>query len=184
MAANNQKITVKLVLVAVAMFGFGFALVPLYDVFCDVTGLGGKTGGPYEAAAQQIIDESRWVTVQFSTTNNDGMPWVFKPNIEEIKVHPGQAVDVSFYVKNPAAREIIGQAVPSISPFEAAEFFHKTECFCFNQQLLKQNEEMDMPLRFIVDRDLPKHVKRLTLGYTLFDASNYKDESRIVTAMK
>ncbi len=159
----------RLILVVVGMFGFGFALVPLYDVFCDVTGLNGKTQGQYVQSDATVIDESRWVTVQFMANNNDGMSWAFKPEQRSIKVHPGALNSVAFYAKNPSHLEMVAQAVPSVSPFRAAEYLHKTECFCFKQQKLAAGEQRDMPLRFIVDRDLPEEINTFTLSYTLFD---------------
>jgi cytochrome c oxidase assembly protein subunit 11 len=161
----------KLLLVVMGMFGFGFALVPLYDVFCDLTGLNGKTAGVYRPTEQIEIDKDRIVTVQFMANNNDGMTWEFRPTQRSVKVHPGELNSVTFYASNPTAKAMIGQAVPSVSPFHVASHLHKTECFCFEQQLLEANEEREMPLRFIIDRDLPEDVNTLTLSYTLFDVT-------------
>lgn len=166
---TTDRMIRRLVLVVVGMFGFGFALVPLYDVFCDITGLNGKTDGRYIQSETGWVDKTRLVTVQFMTNNNDGMPWEFKPLQRSIKVHPGELNAVAFYAKNPTDEVMIAQAVPSVSPFYAAEYLHKTECFCFEQQKLKEGEEIEMPLRFIVDTELPGEVSTLTLSYTLFD---------------
>lgn len=162
----------KLVAVVVGMFGFGFALVPLYDLICDVTGLNGKTGEQYTSAAKQEVDENRIVTIQFITNNNIGMPWEFRPTVRSMEVRPGELNETNFYVRNPAGRTITGQAVPSVAPFRAAQYLHKTECFCFDQQELKSGESLDMPMRFIVDAGLPKEVTTLTLSYTIFDISD------------
>lgn len=161
----------RMLLIAVAMFGFGFALVPLYDVFCEVTGLNGKTSADKYEVTDTAIDTSRTVKVQFVTTNNDGMVWDFKPTVAEMTVHPGEVASTEFYARNPKGIDMTAQAIPSLVPFKAAEYFHKTECFCFNQQSLAAGEEVQMPLRFIVDKDLPKHVKTITLAYTLFDVT-------------
>ncbi len=161
----------RLLLVVVGMFGFGFALVPLYDVFCDVTGLNGKTNAEAYVPASQLVDTSREVKVQFIATNNEDMNWDFKPEIFELRVNPGQQVHTTFYARNPGGELMVAQAIPSVSPGEAAEYFHKTECFCFNQQTLAGGEAIDMPLSFIVDRDLPRTVNTITLSYTLFDVT-------------
>jgi cytochrome c oxidase assembly protein subunit 11 len=168
---TTQKMVIKLFVVVVGMFGFGFALVPLYDVFCEVTGLNGKTDTKAYEAVDVKIDTSRLITVQFVATNNDKMNWEFKPEVNTIKVHPGELASTTFFAKNPSNFRMVAQAIPSVSPGRAAEFFHKTECFCFNQQVLMANESVDMPLRFIVDQDLPKNVHTITLAYTLFDVT-------------
>ena len=167
--SNNSKTVKKLLLVVVAMFGFGFALVPLYDVFCDITGLNGKTNGTAVAYTATGIDKSRLIKVQFITRNAQGIPWKFEPVINEITVHPGEMKLVSFYAKNNAAHDIIGQAVPSVSPGLAANYFHKIECFCFTQQPLKAAEEVEMTLQFYIDLELPEDINTLTLSYTLYD---------------
>ncbi len=172
MSASIAKTALRLLGVTVAMFGFGFALVPLYDVFCDVTGLNGKTAKQAYTAVGAEVDRSRSIKVQFLATNNDGMAWKFKPTITEISVHPGELAETEFFAKNPSANAMIAQAVPSLVPFKAAEYFHKTECFCFNQQTLAGGQEILMPLRFIVDQDIPKDVHTITLAYTLFDVTD------------
>jgi len=169
---SHSRLTAKLLLGAVVMFGFGFALVPLYNVFCEITGLNGKTGGQYAYEAAQVeVDENRLVTIQFRATNNAGMSWQFEPAVREIQVHPGELTEVSFYARNPSADAMVGQAVPSVSPFRAADYLHKTECFCFNQQTLAAGQEIDMPLLFFIDQDIPEDVTKLTLSYTLFDVT-------------
>ncbi len=162
----------RLVGVVVGMFAFGFALVPLYDVFCEITGANGKTAGQYTVTEATKVDLDRTITVQFLTTNNAGMPWEFRPEKRSIKIHPGELNSTTFYARNPTSHSIVAQAVPSISPFHAAEYMHKTECFCFDQQQLDAGEARDMPLRFIIDPDLPADVTTLTLSYTLFDVTD------------
>ena len=170
-ATPLRTLVARLLLVTVGMFGFGFALVPLYDLFCDVTGLNGKTNTEAFVPVAELIDTTRQVTVQFVATNNENMQWEFRPEVFKVKVHPGQEIETMFYARNPSAKEMIGQAIPSVSPGRAAAYFHKTECFCFNQQILTGGEAVDMPLKFIVDRDVPDNVKTITLSYTLFDVT-------------
>ncbi len=168
---STGRLVAKLCLLTVGMFGFAFALVPLYDVFCEITGINGKTQNkPYEAVAAEV-DESRTVKVQFIATNNDGMSWEFGPSDNVVRVHPGAITETTFSAKNPTAEFMTGQAIPSVMPLKAAQYFHKTECFCFNSQQLEAGEAVEMPLKFIVDQDLPKDVKTITLSYTLFDVT-------------
>jgi len=166
---ETRGMVTRLVLVTMAMFAFGFLLVPLYDVFCEITGLNGKTGGKYEPVAAMTVDKERTITVQFLTNNNAGMPWEFRPEVRSMKVHPGEVVLTTFYARNPSGDAMVAQAVPSVSPMKGAGYFHKTECFCFEQQQLEGGADVDMPLRFIVDTQLPDDVTTLTLSYTLFD---------------
>lgn len=153
------------------MFGFGFALVPLYDVFCKVTGLNGKTGrAEARLAIIKGIDKNRPVTVEFVANVGAGFPWEFKPSVNKLQIHPGELRQTSFYAKNLSGRAIAGRAVPSVAPNHAARFFIKTECFCFTEQKLGADESKEMPVRFIVDPDLPADIKTLTLSYTFFEA--------------
>jgi len=146
-------------------------MVPLYNVMCDVLGINGKTSGEAYTSVQAGVDESREITVQFIATNNEGMPWEFKPGQTIMRVHPGAANDTVFYARNPLPERMVAQAIPSVSPGRAAEYFHKTECFCFNQQPLAGETSAEMPLRFIVDRDLPRDIRTITLSYTIFDVT-------------
>lgn len=166
--ASNGKVIARLLILVIAMFGFGFALVPLYDVFCDVTGLNGKTGNRIELADAPVIDNSRLVKVQFIANLNDSMPWQFKPMTKSIKVHPGVPTTVNYYAKNNTGHVITGQAVPSVAPGLAAAYFQKTECFCFTEQKLEAGEEKLMPVNFIVDSSLPDNFNELILSYTFF----------------
>ena len=163
----------KLGAVAVAMFAFVFVvMVPLYNALCDALGINGKTSVERYRAVEATVDTSREIRVSFVATNNDGMPWEFRPTDTVLRVNPGAVNDTVFYAKNPLAKNMVAQAVPSISPSRAAEFFHKTECFCFNQQPLEGGAETEMPLQFIVDQDLPVDIKSITLSYTIFDVTS------------
>jgi len=163
----------KMAAVAVAMFAFVFVvMVPLYNVLCDALGINGKTSGERYEAVEIRIDESREITVQFVATNNEGMPWEFKPTVTMMKEHPGAVNDTLFLVHNPLPRDMVAQAIPSISPSRAAEYFHKTECFCFNQQPLGGEQRAEMPLQFIIDQELPRDIRTITLSYTIFDVTD------------
>jgi cytochrome c oxidase assembly protein subunit 11 len=165
--------SIKLVGVAIGMFAFVFVvMVPLYDVLCDALGINGKTSGEAYTSVQAGVDESREITIQFVATNNDGMPWEFRPDTNIMKVHPGGVNDTVFFAHNPLPDAMVAQAIPSVAPSRAAQYFHKTECFCFNQQPLEGKGSADMPLQFIVDRDLPSDIKTITLSYTIFDVTD------------
>lgn len=174
LSANPTVDTViKLVVVSAAMFAFVFVvMVPLYNVLCDVLGINGKTSGEAYTAVSATVDDSREITVQFIAMNNEDMPWGFRPSVTMMKVHPGAANDTVFLAENATPEAMVAQAIPSISPSRAAEYFHKTECFCFNQQPLDGNSAAEMPLQFIVDQDLPRDIRTITLSYTLFDVTD------------
>jgi cytochrome c oxidase assembly protein subunit 11 len=169
----NLDTTAKLAVVSVVMFAFVFVvMVPLYNVLCDVLGINGKPSGEVYTAVPAAVDVSRTVTVQFLATNNAGMPWEFRPSTTVMKVNPGAVNDTVFFARNPLPQAMIAQAIPSISPARAAEYFHKTECFCFNQQPLEGESSAEMPLQFIVDQDLPRDIRTITLSYTIFDVTD------------
>lgn len=168
----------KLVVVAMAMFAFVFVvMVPLYNVLCDALGINGKTSGEAYTSVQVVVDESREVTIQFVATNNEGMPWDFGPSVSAMKVHPGAVNDTVFYARNPLPKAMVAQAIPSVSPARAAEYFHKTECFCFNQQPLDGKASAEMPLQFIIDQDLPRDIRTITLSYTIFDVTDMASDT-------
>lgn len=169
---RTDKLVKKLLIIVVSMFGFGFALVPLYTVFCDITGLNGKPANTAAKLNEMGIDTSRTITVQFITRTAKGIPWQFKPVINEIEVHPGETTLVNFFAKNESVNNMVAQAIPSVSPGKAAAYFHKIECFCFNQQPLNANETTEMGLQFYVDTELPDEVSTITLSYTLYDITN------------
>lgn len=181
MSKANHKTAGKLVVVAMLMFGFGFALVPLYGLVCDAFGLNGRfldiQSGEYTAvegekkgrALAARVDKDRTVTIQFFTTLNQNMNWEFKPLVRKVEVHPGEISEVRFYAKNLTEKAIVGQATPSLQPSRAVKYFTKMECFCFTQQTLRSGEAVEMPLKFVVDPDLPKNINTITLAYTFFD---------------
>jgi cytochrome c oxidase assembly protein subunit 11 len=167
----NQRVVKQLGIAAVLMFGFGFALVPLYDVFCDITGINGKTGRiALEEALSQQVDEDRLVTVEFLATVHTDLPWEFRPMVKRIKVHPGEVTEVNYFASNKTENLVAGQAVPSLAPGLAAKYFNKTECFCFTRQTLGPGESKEMPLRFVVDPELPANVRTVSLSYTFYQA--------------
>lgn len=169
---SNRRLTARLALSALAMFGFGFLLVPLYDVFCEVTGINGKTNSEAVAAPVTAIDMTRMVTVEFLTQGAAGGKWRFKPMQRKLSVHPGALHTANFEVQNLTNNNLIVQAIPSVSPGPAASYLNKTECFCFNQQPLKPGETRLLPLRFFVDTSLPDEMQLFTLSYTLFDITD------------
>ncbi len=162
----------KLAAVVLLMFGFGFALVPLYGAICQLTGLNGKNTSLLAAGkVQEQVDRNRTVKVQFLTTVNGGRVWSFSADQAEIEVHPGQLYTVYFDAKNEQDQDVVGQAVPSVAPWNAAKHLHKTECFCFSQQAFKAGEARHMPVRFTLDPELPADVDTVTLSYTFFDVT-------------
>ena len=170
---KQQRNVYKLFLIPVVMFGFGYLMVPLYDVFCDVTGLNGKTGSVSVAeAASQTRDENRLIKVQFLSSVNENGLWEFKADQFSMMVHPGQVYHATYTAKNLANKSVISQSIPSVSPSEAAEHFNKTACFCFTEQAFEANEVRTLPLTFIIDADVQEDVDTVTLSYTLFTKSN------------
>ena len=177
--SKNSSLAIKLAGAAILMFGFGFAMVPLYDVFCDVTGLNGKTKGKVEIAegdSRIQAEKERLITVQFLAMNNEGAPIDFGPKIPSIQVHPGEVKVIEYYAKNLTNYELTSQSVPSVSPLGAAEYLNKMECFCFEKQVIAVGETKDMPLRFYVDKAIPESMTKLTLNYTIFDITEGKSE--------
>lgn len=172
---NVTKTAGKLGVLAMLMFGFGYALIPLYNVFCEVTGLNGKTGTVSSQQVEKIVvDMNRVVTVQFDTTINGNLPWRFKSVEKKLRVHPGEVKDAVFVVENTSDRAIVGQAIPSVAPAEASIYFNKTECFCFTQQTLAPGETKEMLVRFVVGNELPDKISTMTLSYTFFMAPEDK----------
>ena len=160
----------NLIGIVVGMFAFGWLLVPMYDVFCEITGLNGKVTGPSALSEESLaITEQRELLVQFMTHNNESMPWFFDSEKSQMRVITGNQYEATFVFHNTTAKEMVGQVIPSVSPGRGAEYFHKTECFCFESQPLDANSSIEMPLAFIVDQDLPEDIKTITLSYTLFD---------------
>ncbi|OFE13301.1 cytochrome c oxidase assembly protein [Pseudohongiella acticola] len=181
--SKNKTLVTKLLFAVVGMFAFGFALVPLYDVICDITGLNGKTNNlAIQAEAGEIIDETREITVQFIARENADMNWGFTPSSAQVKVQPGEVNMISYKVTNSSDRVMVGQAIPSVAPNGAAGHLNKVECFCFEEQVLQPGESADMPLRFFVDPALPTDISKLTLSYTLYDITEKSSKLKAVAA--
>ncbi|MFB9884803.1 cytochrome c oxidase assembly protein [Balneatrix alpica] len=177
-AIRRQVIT--LVLASLAMFAFGFALVPLYEVFCQITGLNGKTSTQaYSQSHLTTVDTSRLVKVQLLTIANEQTPIAFKAESSQMQSHPGQTYEAWFVMENPTTQSVVIQAVPSVSPALAAQHFKKVQCFCFDQQTLLPGQKMRVPVVFMLSPELDQDVHTLSLAYTLFDITK-----SVSTAMK
>ncbi len=165
----NAQMLGKLIVIAVLMFGFGYALVPIYKKICEITGVNILT--PKDATVERVgntqVDKTRTITVEFDA-NAQG-PWRFRPVVNSLQVHPGEMAQVVYEVVNTQARSIDAQAIPSYAPQQASVHFKKVECFCFKQQTLGPNEAKQMPVVFYIDPALPKDVKTITLSYTFFE---------------
>jgi cytochrome c oxidase assembly protein subunit 11 len=164
--------TWKLLAIAAGSFGFGFALVPLYNVLCSVTGYGDQTKLLQKVTAIEQPQLNRSVTVEFLADVASSGTFEFRPVVRTVTVHPGQLFTAQFYARNLSGRDTIAQAVPNIAPSEVAAYFHKTECFCFSPQHFKLDEARNMPVRFIIDPALPGHIDLITLAYTFYDESS------------
>ena len=182
---SHRQLLIKLLAVIALAFAFGFALVPLYDVFCQVTGLNGKTGAKPGTlglagisnpvtAPPSSIDRSRTVTVEFMGTVMPGLPWEMTPLTSSLDLHPGELHQARYRVRNLSDRPIVGQAVPSVSPGQAALNFEKLDCFCFRQQTLAPGETKELPLTFVVKPELDRDVRTITLSYAFFNLSEDK----------
>ena len=168
---ENQRLGLRLGLVALFFVGFGFAMVPMYDVICQWTGINGRTN----AAAMVVdkntqVDASRWVNVEFLSHSMPGVGLEFAPEQFTMRVHPGAVIHTSYLAKNLSDRTFVGQAVPSITPAVAAASFQKIECFCFTQQKFMPHEQRSMPVVFVVSPELDKDLGTITLAYTFFEA--------------
>ena len=166
----NLTTLAKLCVLVTLMFGFGFAMIPIYKKICEITGVNFLTreeSGNAEIARNTQVDTSRTITVEFDA-NHQG-PWQFKPERRSIEVHPGELVTIDYELINGQSREMSGQAIPSYAPAVSAEHFRKIECFCFRQQTLGPNETRRFPVVFMVDPKLPANVSTITLSYTFFE---------------
>ena len=166
-----RSLSVKLTIFALGAFGFGFALVPLYDVLCSVTGVGDQKALARAAVVTEHPDLERTVTVDFLTELPSVGSWEFRPVVASIQVHPGKLYEAKFYAHNLMGHDTVAQAVPNVAPSKAAAYFRKTECFCFSPQHFATGEERVMPIRFFVDPALPPYIDRITLAYTFYDPS-------------
>lgn len=166
-AQTNLLTMRKLVVVAVAMFGFGFALVPFYQKICEVTGVNSVLR-PDEVTNTQL-DAARLVTIEFDSNLRSSLPWTFRPLQTNVRIHPGELTTVMYEIANNSGRAVTGQAIPSYGPQLAVRYFKKLECFCFTQQTLQPGEAKRMPVVFVIDRGLPDDVNTITLSYTFFE---------------
>jgi len=167
----NLSMTWKLLAIAAGSFAFGFALVPLYNVLCAITGYGDQARLRERASVVERPQLDRTVTVAFLADVASAGTFEFRPVVRTVEVHPGQLFTAQFYAHNLSGRATTAQAVPNIAPSEVAAYFHKTECFCFSPQHFALNEGRDMPVRFIIDPSLPRHIDQITLAYTFYDES-------------
>ena len=157
----------KLVVVAVAMFGFGFALVPFYQKICEVTGINSVIK-PDKVVNTQF-DAARLVTVEFDSNLRSNLPWTFRPLQSSVSIHPGEMTTVMYEIRNTSNRAVTGQAIPSYGPQLAGRYFKKLECFCFTQQTLQPGEARQMPVQFVIEKGLPQDMNTITLSYTFFE---------------
>jgi cytochrome c oxidase assembly protein subunit 11 len=169
-ARRHARVAGKMLLLTVTMFGFGYLMVPMYNIICDITGLNGKTGrvSVAEADASKKLNEERQIIVEFTSNVNQSGSWIFRPDVKSMVVKPGVLYHASYYAENLMDASVTAQATPSVTPFTAAKYFNKTECFCFVQQLFEPLGSMHMPLTFVIDPDIPVNIDRVTLSYTFF----------------
>ncbi len=165
--ANNLVTLRKLLIIACAMFGFGFALVPFYKKICEVTGINNVLKA--DAVTNSQVDTARLLTVEFDTNLRNDLPWTFTPIEKSVRLHPGELIQVTFEVRNNSNRPVTGQAIPSYGPQLAGRYFKKLDCFCFTQQTLAPGEVRRMPVVFVIERGLPEDVNTVTLSYTFFE---------------
>jgi len=180
-AAGENKVTLrKLLVVAVAMFGFGFLLVPFYKTICEVAGLNSVVRRDEVANTQ--VDASRFVTIEFDANARNGLPWTFTPLERSVRVHPGQLTQVTYEVRNNASVPVSLQAIPSYGPQYAGQYFKKLDCFCFKQQVLQPGEVRQMPVVFVIDPEVPADLGTVTLSYTFFEVEGAGRKSADVAA--
>ena len=167
----NGKLVRALLFMTAGSFAFGWALVPLYDVLCRAAGIGNAEAKSGKSVVREAVDPDREVTVEFIASPASVGSFDFRPHVASMRVHPGKLYDAEFYARNLTSQAATAQAVPSISPAGTAKYFRKTECFCFSPQTFAAGEGRDMPVRFIVDPQLPHSVDKLTLAYTFYDTT-------------
>jgi cytochrome c oxidase assembly protein subunit 11 len=172
--SSNRRLLNKLLVCAAVMFGFAFALVPFYEKICEVTGIRNLFQPDVVAAENTQVDSTRKVSVEFDA-NTRRLPWTFKPLQASVSVHPGEVTQVLYEVTNTLDRPVTGQAVPSYGPQQAALYFKKVECFCFQQQTLAPGEVRKMPVVFVIDARLPSEINTVTLSYTFFEVNGTRD---------
>jgi cytochrome c oxidase assembly protein subunit 11 len=167
----NRKLVRALLIMTAGSFVFGWALVPLYDVLCRAAGIGNAEAKAGKSAVAESVDTNREITIEFLAEPASVGSFDFRPKVASMRVHPGKLYDADFYARNLTQAASVAQAVPSISPTGTAKYFHKTECFCFSPQKFAAGEGRDLPVRFIVDPQLPSTVDKLTLAYTIYDTT-------------
>jgi len=172
--SSNRRLVRKLLVFAVVMFGFGFALVPFYEKICEATGIRNVFQPDAVAAQNSQVDPARDISVEFDA-NTQRLPWKFRPLQSSVTVHPGEVTRVLYEVRNTLDRPVTGQAVPSYGPRQAALYFKKVECFCFRQQTLGPGEVREMPVVFLIDPGLPREINTVTLSYTFFEVNGAQD---------
>jgi len=177
----TRRLALSLGLVALGAFGFGFALVPLYNVLCAVTGYGDRSELTRAAAGPTRIDESRTITVEFVANLPTVGAWEFRPEVQSMQVQPGRLYEAKFLAGNRTGHATWAQAVPDISPSNVMTYFHKTECFCFTRQVLAPGQSLEMPMRFFVSPELPRGQESISLSYTLFDVTQLAADGQIST---
>ncbi len=173
---KNTKLLIIILAIAFGMIGLAFASVPLYDLFCRTTGFGGTTQISSTVPAKDAILE-RQITIHFNSDTNRALPWKFWPEQRKVTVNVGAQGFINFKARNDAAQPTVGTAVYNVTPAKAGKYFHKTQCFCFDEQLLTPDEEMDMPVVFYVDPSIAEDksmddVKTITLSYSFFAADS------------
>jgi cytochrome c oxidase assembly protein subunit 11 len=179
---SHKRLTVILLIGVLFMFGFCYALVPIYQLVCKREGINGKAANTASVMNPNMkVDKSRTIKVVFSTVLNHGLKFNFVPLEHSIEVHPGEGKLIYFYAENQTGQEMTVQAIPSITPSDAAKYLKKTECFCFTQQYFFNNEKADMPVYFFIEPSIPKEIKEVTLSYTLFDATAFKKNQQRFT---
>jgi cytochrome c oxidase assembly protein subunit 11 len=166
--SENRRTSLRLAVVALAMFGFGFALVPFYEQICSALGV--YSLEQPDAIANSQVDRSREIVIELDANSHD-LPWRFRPLVSHLRVHPGELTTVEYEVVNVRGEPVTGQAVPSYGPQRAGEYFRKMECFCFKQQTLAAGETRRMPVTFVVDPRLPKDVNTIAVSYTFFEVA-------------
>jgi cytochrome c oxidase assembly protein subunit 11 len=169
----HRALALKLIAIALGSFALGYALVPFYNVLCAITGLGDQTALARRAVAVEKPDLNRTITVDFMAELPTIGSWAFHPLQRSIQIHPGKLYSAQYFAQNLTGHATVAQAVPNISPSKAAAYFHKTECFCFAPQRFAKDEGKTMPVRFIVDPQLPTYLDRITLSYMFYDDSTH-----------
>ena len=179
---SNKKVIIPLVTYALLMFGLGFAMVPLYEKFCEITGI--KDTAARKTIQDYAINKNRLIRVEFDATINQELAFEFRPMTTSVDVNPGEIKEVNYFVKNNSDRDIVAQAIPSVTPVFATTHLNKIECFCFAQQELKAGEEKIMPLRFVLDDGLPDDIPTVTLSYTFMDINREKLQNNLDDAQQ